>query len=131
MALAIAAMHYLRCIHPPGGATALIAVIGGSQVHALGYQFVLAPVLLNATLMLFIAIAVNYAFPWRRYPSSFKQQPDKSLVLKSVSPDKLSHADYEYALREIGSYVDISEEDLAKIYQLARQHAQHSGRNLK
>lgn len=131
VALAIAAMHYLRCIHPPGGATALIAVIGGSQVHALGYQFVLAPVLLNATLMLFIAIAVNYAFPWRRYPSSLKQQPDKKHVQKSDAADKLSHADYEYALKEIGSYIDISEEDLAKIYQLARKHAQRAGRNLK
>ena len=33
---AIAAMHYLRCIHPPGGATALSAVIGGPMVHAMG-----------------------------------------------------------------------------------------------
>ena len=36
--LSIGAMHYLRAIHPPGGATALTAVIGGSQVHALGYE---------------------------------------------------------------------------------------------
>ena len=42
--LAVGAMHYLRCIHPPGGATALAAVIGGADVHALGYQYVLTPV---------------------------------------------------------------------------------------
>ena len=40
---AIAAMHYLRCIHPPGGATALSAVIGGPVVHAMGYGYALQP----------------------------------------------------------------------------------------
>ncbi|MGD8803705.1 MAG: HPP family protein, partial [Gammaproteobacteria bacterium] len=34
-------MHYLRCIHPPGGATALSAVVGGPAVHVLGYTYVL------------------------------------------------------------------------------------------
>ena len=33
-------MHYLRCIHPPGGASALMAVIGGNPIHALGYSYV-------------------------------------------------------------------------------------------
>ena len=37
--LAIGAMYYTRCIHPPGGATALAAVIGGPNIHALGYQY--------------------------------------------------------------------------------------------
>ena len=45
--LAITAMHYLRCIHPPGGATALTTVIAGPEVHALGYEYVVTPVLLN------------------------------------------------------------------------------------
>jgi len=33
--LAVLAMHYARCLHPPGGATALVAVIGGADIHAL------------------------------------------------------------------------------------------------
>ena len=37
--LAVGCMYYLRCIHPPGGATALVAVVGGADVHALGYAF--------------------------------------------------------------------------------------------
>jgi CBS-domain-containing membrane protein len=123
VALAIAAMHYLRCIHPPGGATALSAVVGGSSVHALGYQFVLTPVLLNALIMLITAIVVNYAFSWRRYPASLAKAPAKTKPVKASSPDKLRHGDLEYALREIGSYIDISEEDLIKIYQLANKHA--------
>ncbi len=68
VALAIGAMHYLRCIHPPGGATALSAVIGGEAVHQLGFQYVLTPVLLNAASIVLIALLFNYPFPWRRYP---------------------------------------------------------------
>ncbi|HEX5338278.1 MAG TPA: HPP family protein [Gallionella sp.] len=121
VALAIAAMHYLRCIHPPGGATALTAVIGGSELHALGYQFVLTPVLLNASVMLLTAIALNYAFPWRRYPACLRKQVATPAV-NAETAEPLSHGDLEYALGEIGSYVDVTEDDLAKIYQLAVMH---------
>lgn len=117
VALAIAAMHYLRCIHPPGGATAITAVIGGSQVHALGYQFVLTPVLLNALIMLVAAVLVNYLFAWRRYPASLMRHDAKA------RQGRLSHADFKYALNEIGSYVDIREEELLTIYRLACKHA--------
>ena len=115
VSLAIAAMHYLRCIHPPGGAIALTAVMGGSQVHELGYQFVLTPVMLNVGIILATAVAVNYAFPWRRYPAG--------LIKKTVQTSRLEHGDFTYALREIGSFVDISEEDMSKIYSLAVKHA--------
>lgn len=123
VALAITAMHYLRCTHPPGGATAITAVIGGEQVHALGYQFVLTPVLVNALIMLLAAIAVNYAFQWRRYPASLKQQASKPEVQNMAATSKLMHDDFEYALRELGTYVDVSEADLSRIYRLAVKHA--------
>lgn len=48
--LAIGLMHICKCAHPPGGATALVAVIGGEQIHALGYQYVLTPVGINVLL---------------------------------------------------------------------------------
>ncbi|EIJ33397.1 HPP family protein [Thiothrix nivea] len=73
VALAIGAMHYLNCIHPPGGATALSAVIGGEAVHQLGYQYLLTPVMLNAVTILLIAVLFNYPFHWRRYPAAFKR----------------------------------------------------------
>lgn len=119
VALAIFAMHHLRCIHPPGGATALAAVVGGAEVHALGYQFVLTPVLLNVGIMLLVAVAVNYPFPWRRYPAGIKPAP----VRRPETPPQLGHADFTFALREMGSYLDITEDDLAKVYRLARKHA--------
>lgn len=71
--LAIGTMHYLNCIHPPGGATALSAVAGGEVVQQLGYQYVLTPVALNAVTILLIAIVFNYPFHWRRYPLSLYQ----------------------------------------------------------
>lgn len=70
VALAIAAMYYLHCIHPPGGATALSAVVGGDVVHQLGFHFVLTPVLLNAMTILLVALLFNYPFRWRRYPTA-------------------------------------------------------------
>jgi CBS-domain-containing membrane protein len=118
--LAIVAMYYLRCIHPPGGATALTAVMGGEQLHALGYQFVLTPVLLNALVLLIVAVLVNYAFPWRRYPAGLRQAAN---LQKAEVHKQLSHADFQYALTGIGSYVDISEDELSKIYRLAVKHA--------
>lgn len=121
--LAIAAMYYLRCIHPPGGASALTAVIGGSQVHALGYHFVLTPVLLNLCIMLVAAVAVNYAFPWRRYPASLRKKPAAMQLAPPDTFNRLTHADFTYALAETGSYVDISEDELANIYRLAVKHA--------
>jgi CBS domain-containing membrane protein len=59
VATAIALMHATRTLHPPGGATALIAVIGGEKTHALGYGYVAAPVLIGAFLMLVVAVVVN------------------------------------------------------------------------
>lgn len=66
--LAIGVMHITRSIHPPGGATALAAVIGGEAVHDLGYFYVLAPTLLNCGIIFIFAVLFNGLFPWRRYP---------------------------------------------------------------
>jgi len=52
-------MQLTGTVHPPGGATALIAVIGGSTVHALGYWYVLCPVGLGACIMVGVAMVVN------------------------------------------------------------------------
>jgi CBS-domain-containing membrane protein len=121
--LAIFVMYHLRCIHPPGGATALSAVVGGQAVHELGYQFVFTPVLINAAVMLLVAVAFNYLFPWRRYPASLKKVSAKPASPAVRTHDPLAHADFTYALREIGSYLDINEDDLVRIYKLASKHA--------
>ncbi len=68
VATAIAAMHVTKTLHPPGGATSLIAVIGSSKVHSLGYLYVLIPVGSGAIIMLAVALIVNNIPKKRRYP---------------------------------------------------------------
>jgi CBS-domain-containing membrane protein len=64
----IALMHLTKTLHPPGGATALIAVIGGESVHNLGYLYVVIPTALGAGVMLIVALIVNNIPKSRRYP---------------------------------------------------------------
>jgi len=59
VSLSIVLMHITRTIHPPGGATALIAVIGGTQLHDLGFMYAFTPVLSGALIMLIVALLVN------------------------------------------------------------------------
>ena len=120
--LSIGVMYYLRCIHPPGGATALAAVIGGDATHALGYQFVLTPVLLNVMVILVVAVVFNYAFKWRRYPAWLSR--DERVPAAAVSArSPIEHADLVAALGQIDSYIDVSEDDLLRIYELATGQA--------
>ena len=68
VAFSIALMHATKTLHPPGGATALIAVISGPKVTNLGYLYVLMPVAADALVMLAVALLVNNLPPRRRYP---------------------------------------------------------------
>lgn len=122
--VAIGAMHQFKYIHPPGGATALTAVIGGPAVTDLGYRFVLEPVLLNAVLMVAVAVAFNWWFPWRRYPAALvRRQVVASDAADTSNDDELSHDDVMRALRSLDSFVDITEDDLRRLHQLLSQPA--------
>jgi CBS-domain-containing membrane protein len=68
VASAIALMHLTRTLHPPGGATALIAVIGSKQIHDLGLLYVVAPAGLGALILLIVGMLVNNLVPSRHYP---------------------------------------------------------------
>ena len=116
VSLSIAAMYGLRCLHPPGGATALSVVLGGETVHALGYGFVLSPVLLNVAAIFAVAVVFNYPFAWRRYPQSrVRPKADAETTREGM----ISHSSLIYALSQIDTFVDVSEEDLQRIYALA------------
>lgn len=120
--LAIICMYYLHSIHPPGGATAFFAVTGGPAVHALGLEYVLFPVLMNATILVVVAVIFNHLF--RAKQAAHVAEVESHLHL----PEKylIRHSDLVYALSEIQSYIDVSEEDLLHIYNLAIKHA-HPG----
>lgn len=64
----IALMHITKTLHPPGGATALIAVIGSSKIHSLGYLYAIVPVGFGAMIMLAVALLINNIPKTRRYP---------------------------------------------------------------
>jgi CBS-domain-containing membrane protein len=67
-ATAIACMHITKTLHPPGGATSLIAVIGSEKIHNLGYLYAIIPAGLGALIMLAVALLVNNIPKSRRYP---------------------------------------------------------------
>ncbi len=126
VALAIFAMHFLHCLHPPGGATALAMVISGQEVHALGYGAVLAPVCLNVFTLLVIALYVNNMFPGRRYPmpppatDGENPTPPPALTFGRMA---LTKDDIVDALKEMNAYIDVTESDLEQIY--TRASLQH------
>lgn len=126
VAAAILAMYYLRCIHPPGGATALTAVIGGETVQRLGFDFVLFPVAVNLVGMLGVAVLFNYPFPWRRYPGVLARRRAPAPVSPAHHPSPLTHEDFSAALKEMNSLIDVSPEDLAEVFERATQHAQRT-----
>ncbi|QWR77051.1 HPP family protein [Candidatus Magnetomonas plexicatena] len=68
VATAIAVMHLTRTLHPPGGATSLIAVIGGKTIHDLGYVYAIVPAGAGAVIMLIVALIVNNIPKNRSYP---------------------------------------------------------------
>lgn len=57
--VSIAAMMAFRCLHPPSGAVAMTAVIGGPAIDSLGYWFVLWPVAAESIMMVAIGLAYN------------------------------------------------------------------------
>ncbi len=68
VSLAIVTMLATKTLHPPGGATALIAVIGGVKVHSLGYFYAFVPAGAGAIVLLIVALLVNNLSKNRKYP---------------------------------------------------------------
>lgn len=125
--LAIGLMHLLRCIHPPGGATALFAVLGGPAVQELGYEYVLTPVLLNVGVILVVAVVFNAPFAWRRYPAGLAVAASRRERSAIEHPPAIPHEDLVFALSEMDTYIDISEQDLQHIYEIATRRSELEG----
>lgn len=117
---AIFLMHYLNCLHPPGAATALLVVLNSTQFHSMGWKWAMLVVAVNACLSLILALLINNLIPGRRYP--MPQVPPTPH--KPISPATLEIDDLEWALAQMDAVIDVSEEDLTRIYELALRHAQ-------
>jgi len=125
IACAIGAMFALRCLHPPGGAVALTAVLGGPAIHAQGYYFALSPVGSNSLLLLLVALLFNNATR-RRYPHP--AQLDHSNTHKTTdrrSSDRLGFtpADLDDVLKQYNQVLDIGRDDLESLFLQTEMHA--------
>ena len=116
---AILVMSLCRCLHPPGGAAALTAVIGGPAVLSAGYSFALVPVALNA-LVLLAAGWTFHRLSGRAYP----HRPPAGPAAPSVLEATLHRRDIDRALEDLGETFDIDPDDLALLLQTAERHAE-------
>ncbi len=117
ISLAIGGMFMFKCIHPPSGAVALTAVLGGPAIHAMGYSFVVVPVLLNSIILLVMALFYNNA-TGRRYP----HRPVPDQVNKHGTADApptertgITPDDLDEVLKRYNQVIDISRDDLEEI----------------
>lgn len=116
VAAAIALMSLLRCLHPPGGSTALIGVLGGTAIHGAGFTLAFIPIGLNAVLLatagfLFHRLLSGHAWPHRATP-----------IAAPAGPQVLE-ADIDAALTAFGEPLDVSRDDLQTIVKLALENA--------
>lgn len=98
--LSILLMSVCRCTHPPGGATALSAVIGGPAVHEMGIQYVFTPVLLNVCVMLVVAWVFH--IPTARYPLPVRLPARRVTQLAAADEPPSSQPDEQSWSAELG-----------------------------
>ncbi len=118
VAFAILLMSLMRCLHPPGGAVALTAVVGGPVIAGAGYSFALMPVGLNTMLMLMAALLFNN-LARHRYPHFADVRHDNPTGTSDVRPDDrigFDARDLDRALAEYGDMLDISRDDLDVLF---------------
>lgn len=110
----IFSMLCLRCLHPPGAATALAPVLGGAPLIALGYEFILTPVAFNVVIMLILVIAINRWGLKRNYPQCFT-------AIESPNINSLSKQDLQNALETGGEFIDVNLNQLHELLLTAEQ----------
>ncbi|ENW97633.1 hypothetical protein F903_00149 [Acinetobacter sp. NIPH 298] len=119
--LAIFVMMTTDSLHPPSGAVAITAVLGGDAIHRLGFYFVLYPVLLNSILLLLFAVFFNRLigrhYPITAHVNARSKDPTPTQKV-SIQPK-----DIKYALEHHTELLDISQYDLEKIILDAQQRA--------
>jgi CBS domain-containing membrane protein len=113
---AILVMSLLRCLHPPGGATALTAVIGSTSIHAAGYSFAFAPVAINSVALVAVAMFLHRA--------TASNYPHERLPVRADAASSPFHAsDIDAALADMHDSFDIARDDLDALLCHAERHA--------
>ena len=123
----ILAMLLLRCLHPPGAATALTPIMAGDPITTLGYGFVLMPVGLNVAIMLVMTIAINrwvlrHEYPTVPYPADNNKHQHRAIIQPSQRIG-ISEQDLEQALENMDRFMDVSTGDLSKLFSDAQMQS--------
>jgi CBS domain-containing membrane protein len=116
-------MHLSHCLHPPGGAMAMIMVLGANQFHQHGWEWAAGTVFANTILSLLLALVINNLIPGRSYPIR------RVTPRRAAGSSELGQIDIEWALTRIDGVIDVSKEDLLDIYRLASGHARERAVN--
>ena len=108
--LAIAIMMLLRCLHPPGGAVALLMVL----MHEQSWSFVLFPVLANSALLVLAGMVYN----------SLSGHPYPHRITHGAMPGvgqgvRVSEQDLRTALQEYKEVLDVAPDELARLLRRA------------
>lgn len=115
VAFSICGMFALRCVHPPSGAVALTAVLGGPALHALGYRFVLEPIAMQSAALLAAAI-IYHAVTGHRYPHSARlSRPATADAAAGATRTGFTHADLAAVLGRRSEMLDIAPDDLESL----------------
>lgn len=114
--LAIGAMAACRCLHPPGGAIALTAVIGGPAIHAAGFHYALVPVALNSAILVGLAWLFNNA---ARHSYPHRAAPTPPVPNRDISAE-----DIRAALAHYQEVIDVNPDDLLMILRAAEAEAE-------
>lgn len=111
VALAIGVMSVTRSLHPPGGAAALTGVIGGALVSDAGWWFPLAPVALDAAVLVAVGWAFHRFFSGHPYPHLHAPAPPIQQPTATI-PIGVSDEDLDAVLARVGETYDIDRDDL-------------------
>ena len=117
--VAILVMSLLRCLHPPGGATALTTVIGGPAVLSAGFVFPFFPIMLNSAILVALGL-IFHRFSQHSYPH-------RPVVIPETAEEEagtlIDMTDLDKALEELGESFDVGRADLEMLLHRAEIHA--------
>lgn len=121
VALAILAMSFLRCLHPPGGAATITAVIGGEAVLQAGYLYPISLVAANSAALLCIG--------WLFHRFSGHSYPHRAQPVAASQSTELLREDIDRAVTDAHETFDINPDDLEALLLKAENYAEQRRRS--
>lgn len=124
VALATAAMFASNSLHPPGGAIALSAVLGGPNIQAQGFLYIISPVALNSVVLLIMALIFNNLTK-HRYPHIHTEVKNLHKTKDRAPSERLGFKseDLDFAINQFNEVLDINRDDLEKLFRQAEMHS--------